>query len=82
MRRNPIAGTTPNSTQKKASTSCGSCIIQGTSSRPFAACALTRALVRERKLAPKNLMNEASVSALVRMAMTAQTARYRADPLP
>ena len=38
--------------------------------------------MRERKLTPKNLMNEASVRALVRMAMTAHTARYGAEPLP
>ena len=77
MRWKPIAGTTPSSTQKNASTTCGSCIIQGTSRRPFfaAACDLTRALVRERKLTPKNLMNEANVRALVRMAITAHTTR-------
>ena len=44
--------------------------------------AVTSALARERKLTPKNLMNEASVRALVRMARRAQTARYLAEPHP
>ena len=71
-----MAGTIPSSTQSSASNTWGNCIIQPTSSRPWpAACSFTSALVRDRKLAPKNLTNEASVSALVRMAMAAQTAR-------
>ena len=70
-----MAGTTPSKTQKKASASWGNCILQGTSMRPFAARFRTRALVRERKLTPKNLMNDASVSALVKIATTAQTTR-------
>ena len=66
-----------------ASTTCGIRIIQPTSSLPcFAACAATCSLVRERKLTPKNFINEASVRALVSMAMTAHTARYPAITLP
>ena len=68
----PIAGKTPSRTHNSASTTCGNCIIQSTSRRPLpAACAATSALVRDRKLTPKNLMNEARVSALVKMATTA-----------
>ena len=49
---------------------------------PRRAFAAPVSLVRDRKLTPKNLMNDASVSALVRMAITAHNDRYFADLLP
>ncbi len=71
-----MAGRMPRSRQRNASKTCGICMIIPTSSRPGpAAFSFTSALVRDRKLAPKNFTNEASVSALVRMAMAAKTAR-------
>ena len=83
MRRNPIAGTTPSSTHARASATCGNCMDHPISSRPCSAArAVTSVLLRERKLTPKNLMNDANVSALVRMAMTANTARYFAEAVP
>src|SRR5512136_2722272 len=44
--------------------------------------AVTKVLVRERKLAPKNLIKEASVKALVAMAIKAQTGRHLASEPP
>src|SRR5208283_6088554 len=80
---NATEGMIPSVIQIAASNTCGIRIIQSTSSLPcFAACAATSALVRERKLTPKNLINEASVRALVSMAITAHTARYLAFTLP